>query len=117
MRCYSLSLLSDDIGSSPGKLRTKPPHGWTSRRTSIFGDSGAVAVGKGDASMMLRSSLMAHNVSPKAFAATDGELVVAADGCCWAITDSIWALVVIIGGNVAMAGAGWAIRLACSTAR
>uniref|UniRef100_A0A915IHQ4 Uncharacterized protein n=1 Tax=Romanomermis culicivorax TaxID=13658 RepID=A0A915IHQ4_ROMCU len=47
-------------------------------------------------SMMLMSSLMVHNVSSKALATSLGQSVMAATGCCWAITVSIWASVVII---------------------
>uniref|UniRef100_A0A915JC37 Uncharacterized protein n=1 Tax=Romanomermis culicivorax TaxID=13658 RepID=A0A915JC37_ROMCU len=47
---------------------TKPPHGWTLRRTPIFRDHRAVAIGNGDAPMMLTSSLRAPNISPKALA-------------------------------------------------
>uniref|UniRef100_A0A915L2U4 Uncharacterized protein n=1 Tax=Romanomermis culicivorax TaxID=13658 RepID=A0A915L2U4_ROMCU len=55
-RPHSLSSW-DDIGSLPEKLMTRPPHKWTSRRTPIFRDPRAVAIGKGDTSMMLMSSL------------------------------------------------------------
>uniref|UniRef100_A0A915IE66 Uncharacterized protein n=1 Tax=Romanomermis culicivorax TaxID=13658 RepID=A0A915IE66_ROMCU len=47
---------------------TKFPQGWALRRTPIFGDRGAVAIGNGNASMMLTSSLMARNISLKAVA-------------------------------------------------
>uniref|UniRef100_A0A915KUN3 Uncharacterized protein n=1 Tax=Romanomermis culicivorax TaxID=13658 RepID=A0A915KUN3_ROMCU len=36
-RFHSLSSSWDDIGSSPGKSMTRPPHGWTLQRTPIFG--------------------------------------------------------------------------------
>uniref|UniRef100_A0A915L1R3 Uncharacterized protein n=1 Tax=Romanomermis culicivorax TaxID=13658 RepID=A0A915L1R3_ROMCU len=64
-RFHSLSPL-DEIGSSPGKSLTRPPHGWTSPGTPIIGDRGAVAVRNGDGSMTLTSLLTAGNVSPKA---------------------------------------------------
>uniref|UniRef100_A0A915L3I3 Uncharacterized protein n=1 Tax=Romanomermis culicivorax TaxID=13658 RepID=A0A915L3I3_ROMCU len=67
-----MSSSSDDMESSPGKSMTKPPHGWTSRRKPIFGNRGTVAVGNGDASVMLTTMLMAHNGSPKALGT----------GCC-----------------------------------
>uniref|UniRef100_A0A915JQX8 Uncharacterized protein n=1 Tax=Romanomermis culicivorax TaxID=13658 RepID=A0A915JQX8_ROMCU len=113
---HSSSLLPNDISSSPGKLMTRPPHGWTSQKTPIFGDCRTVAIGKGDASMMLTLLLMACSISPKWFATTVHKLVTAAAGCCWAIADSIWAFA-IVGGNAATMGAGWAIRLACLMTR
>uniref|UniRef100_A0A915IUY4 Uncharacterized protein n=1 Tax=Romanomermis culicivorax TaxID=13658 RepID=A0A915IUY4_ROMCU len=65
---------------------------------------------------MLMSLLTARNVSPKALATLVSELVAGASGCCWAITNSVWALLLIVGSNGAMAGAGCALGLTCSTA-
>uniref|UniRef100_A0A915K5M2 Uncharacterized protein n=1 Tax=Romanomermis culicivorax TaxID=13658 RepID=A0A915K5M2_ROMCU len=76
---------------------TRPPHGWNSRRRPSFRDHITVADREGNALMMLTPSLTVQNVSPKALPASVGELVVAADGCCWAIIDSIWALIVVFG--------------------
>uniref|UniRef100_A0A915I8S4 Uncharacterized protein n=1 Tax=Romanomermis culicivorax TaxID=13658 RepID=A0A915I8S4_ROMCU len=70
-------------------------------------DCGAVADGKGDASMMLTSSLMACSISPKALATIVGELVATATGGCWEITDCIWTFFVVIGGKAATTSAGW----------
>uniref|UniRef100_A0A915L7U9 Uncharacterized protein n=1 Tax=Romanomermis culicivorax TaxID=13658 RepID=A0A915L7U9_ROMCU len=60
---HSSSLLLDDIGSMRGKLMTKPPHRWTSRRITIFGDHRAIAVGNGNASITLMLSLMVQCLS------------------------------------------------------
>uniref|UniRef100_A0A915JP24 Uncharacterized protein n=1 Tax=Romanomermis culicivorax TaxID=13658 RepID=A0A915JP24_ROMCU len=56
---------------------TRPLLGWPSRRTPIFRDCGAVAVRKGNTSMMLTSLLTVHNVSPKALVTLVGKLVAA----------------------------------------
>uniref|UniRef100_A0A915JCN1 Uncharacterized protein n=1 Tax=Romanomermis culicivorax TaxID=13658 RepID=A0A915JCN1_ROMCU len=85
----SSSSLSDNIGSSLGKSRTRPPQGWILRRTSIFRDCGAVADGEGDAWMMLTSSLTGCSISPKVLAATVGELVARVEEGWWTIADSI----------------------------
>uniref|UniRef100_A0A915I489 Uncharacterized protein n=1 Tax=Romanomermis culicivorax TaxID=13658 RepID=A0A915I489_ROMCU len=106
---HSSSSLSDDIGSLSGKSMTRPMHGWTLRRTPILRDGRMVAVGEGDASMMLTPLLTARNVSPKALAASVGKLVGAANGCHWATADSVWTLFFIIGSNVTIAEAGWGI--------
>uniref|UniRef100_A0A915IRW0 Uncharacterized protein n=1 Tax=Romanomermis culicivorax TaxID=13658 RepID=A0A915IRW0_ROMCU len=67
--------------------------------------------------MLLTSSLTVRNVSPKAFATLGGELFSVANGCCWAITDIIWAPVIIVDGSGATTAAGCALQLACSAAR
>uniref|UniRef100_A0A915HPX5 Uncharacterized protein n=1 Tax=Romanomermis culicivorax TaxID=13658 RepID=A0A915HPX5_ROMCU len=58
---------------------TRPPHGWTMRRTPIFRDRGMVAVENGDASMML-TLLTARNISPNSLATLVRNFV-AATGC------------------------------------
>uniref|UniRef100_A0A915IVX3 Uncharacterized protein n=1 Tax=Romanomermis culicivorax TaxID=13658 RepID=A0A915IVX3_ROMCU len=92
-----MSLLSDDTGSSPRKLMTKPPHRWTSQRTPVFGDRGMVAVGNGDPSVTLTALLTVRNSSPRALAT----------GCCCAIVASVWAPIVVVVG-----GGPWAITRA-----
>uniref|UniRef100_A0A915L5Y1 Uncharacterized protein n=1 Tax=Romanomermis culicivorax TaxID=13658 RepID=A0A915L5Y1_ROMCU len=104
----------DDIGFSPGKSMTKPPHRWTLRRTPIFGDQGAVAIGNGDTSMTLTSSLRVRNISPKVLA-TMGDGFAVATGCCWAIANSVWAPVFVIDGNAATTAVCCALRLTCFT--
>uniref|UniRef100_A0A915LCC2 Uncharacterized protein n=1 Tax=Romanomermis culicivorax TaxID=13658 RepID=A0A915LCC2_ROMCU len=79
-------------------------------------DHRAVAFPNGDASMMLMLLLMAHKVSPRALATLVGDLA-PATGCCWAITTSAWAPVLIVDSSVATTAVGGALWCTCSTVR
>uniref|UniRef100_A0A915IX07 Uncharacterized protein n=1 Tax=Romanomermis culicivorax TaxID=13658 RepID=A0A915IX07_ROMCU len=78
------------MGSWPGKSITNPLHGRISRRMPTFGDRGAVAMGNGDSSIMLTSSLTGCMVSSTAMGLTMGHLVAAARDVFWAGASLVW---------------------------